>query len=149
MTDKQEVSPKLDSLADRINYLFAALPPPDGSRAEYANQHVLTWLREHDYELSPSHISELRRGIKTNPTMRVLQGLANFFEVRVGFFYGDTDAVRDTLSELRLRRAMRENQVTDIAARVAGMSPAHRHLVADFITDVIYKHGKGGSSSST
>ena len=146
---QEKVHAELGSLADRINYLFAELPPADGARAEFTNQYVLTWLRERGHELSPSHISELRRGIKVNPTMKVLQGLADFFEVRAGFFHGDVDAVRDTLSEVRLRRAMRDNQVTDIAARVAGLSPPHRHLVADFITDMIYKHGKDGGGSAT
>lgn len=129
------------TLADRINFLFAAVPPPGGSRPEYTALHVIEWLNERGHPLSPAHLSELRRGIKDNPSMRVLQGLATFFEVRVGFLHGDFDAVRDVLAELRLRKAMRDNQVADIAARVAGLDPTHRHLVLEFISDVIDKHG--------
>lgn len=149
MSESQADSPALDSLAERINYLFASVTPDGGERAEYTGQEVIAWLRQHGYELSASHLSELRRGIKANPTMRVIDGLARFFAVRVGFLHGDPDAVRDVIAELRLRRALREAQVTDIAARVAGLDPAQRHAVADFITQIVYEQdsGKRGADS--
>jgi len=139
----EEENPALGSLAERINYLFASIAPEHGDRPEYTGQEVIGWLRQRGYELSASHLSELRRGIKTNPTMRVIDGLARFFAVRAGFLHGDPDAVRDVMAEIRLRRALREAQVTDIAARVAGLDPEQRHAVADFITQIVYEQTTG------
>lgn len=143
MSESHEENPALGSLAERINYLFASIAPEHGDRPEYTGQEVISWLRQRGYELSASHLSELRRGVKTNPTMRVIDGLARFFAVRVGFLHGDPDAIRDVMAEIRLRRALREAQVTDIAARVAGLDPEQRHAVADFITQIVYEQSTG------
>ncbi|MEU2039663.1 hypothetical protein [Nocardia niwae] len=44
-------------------------------------------------DLSESHLSELRRGVKTNPTMRTVSALAWFFGVRAGYFTDPVVAV--------------------------------------------------------
>jgi hypothetical protein len=66
--------------------------------------------------MSESHLSELRRGVKQNPTLRTLGALAWFFEVRVGYF---TDG--EVAAEVERELAAREAQLTALreAARVA------------------------------
>lgn len=131
-------------LADKLNHLFAVVRRPDGG--EYYGKHVVAAVRETGVELSASHLSELRRGIKSNPTVRVLQALANFFEVRVSYFFDDPAAVEQTekeleqrAAELELRAAMRDARVQQMAHRAAGLSDTQRaafqRVLADMVRD--------------
>lgn len=126
-------------LADKLNYLFATVRSPTGS--EYFGKDVVAALRAAGVDLSASHLSELRRGIKTNPTVRVLQGLADFFEVRVAYFFDDPVAVEETKAELELRAAMRDAQVQQIAARAADLSPAQRAAFQRVLADLVRASG--------
>ena len=128
--------PALSSLADKLNFLFAHVRP-EGSTREYTGREVTEAVRAQGAELSQSHLSELRRGIKTNPTARVLQALARFFEVRVGFFFDDPQMVQEVQAEIELRAAMRDAQVHDVAWRVAGLRPEQRTAMFRLLTDVL------------
>src|SRR3954447_18897361 len=77
------------TLSDRLNRLFDVRRPADAPERAYTNREVVTACKATGFELSESHLSELRRGIKQNPTLRTLQAIASFFQVRVGYF---TDA---------------------------------------------------------
>jgi 3-hydroxyisobutyrate dehydrogenase-like beta-hydroxyacid dehydrogenase len=57
-------------------------------------------------DISESHLSELRRGVKENPTLRILEALSWFFQVRVGYF---TDP--DTAAAVEVELAVREAQL--------------------------------------
>lgn len=131
------------ALADRLNYLFAAVRPADGDR-EYTGREVVAAISAAGTELSASHLSELRRGIKANPTVRVLEGLAQFFQVRVAYLTGDSKVEREVESELELRRAMRDARVRDIAARAAGLDATQRSALQQLLTQLIRENG--GSS---
>lgn len=112
------------TLADRINWLFRNVKP-EGQDREYSGRDVVSGVQSRGTELSNSHLSELRRGAKSNPTLRVLQGLAEFFEVKVAFFFDD-DVAREVEADVALRSAMRDAQVRDLAFRVAGLAPNQR-----------------------
>lgn len=81
MTRRNELPNR--SLADLLGHLFAMARRPDG--AEWTGKDVVATVRARGVELSESHLSELRRGVKTNPTMRVLLALAELFEVPVAY----------------------------------------------------------------
>lgn len=119
--------------------------PGDGER-EYTGREVTEAARERGTELSQSHLSELRRGVKSNPTVRVLQVLADFFQVRVGYFFDDPAAVDEVESELRLRQAMRDARVHDVAFRVAGLSPDQRSAMYRLLTSVLDERNEAGEA---
>lgn len=137
-------------LAGKLNYLFATVLSPEGS--EYTGKDVVAAVRAAGVDLSASHLSELRRGVKTNPTVRVLQALADFFGVRVAYFFDDPVAVEETEAELELRAAMRDAQVQQMAARAAGLSPAQRaafqRVLADLVRGGAPTEGEDGSGPS-
>jgi transcriptional regulator with XRE-family HTH domain len=74
------------AIAARINYLFELHRPPADPGRRWRNKEVVAACRRAGRGLSESHLSELRRGLKTNPTLRVLDALAWFFGVQIGYF---------------------------------------------------------------
>lgn len=94
------------SLSARLNRLFEVHRPPEAPERTWTNREVVTRCRAEGWELSESHLSELRRGVKTNPTLRTLSAIAWFFQIRVGYF---TDA--ETAAEVEHELATREAQL--------------------------------------
>jgi len=132
------------TLADRLNYLFTVVRPTSEDR-EYTGREVVAGMCEAGTDISPSHLSELRRGIKTNPTLRVLQGLAAFFQVRVAYLLGDEQVEEEVMAELELRKAMSDAQVRDVALRVAGLDPSQRSAMYRMLADVVRENNEGSS----
>lgn len=151
MSDKRQGdTPVGGTLADRINWLFRNVKP-EGQDREYSGRDVVSGVQSRGTELSNSHLSELRRGAKSNPTLRVLQGLAEFFEVKVAFFFDD-DVAREVEADVALRNAMRDAQVRDLAFRVAGLAPDKRdamyRLLSRTLNDYKGDNLAGGSGDS-
>lgn len=126
-------------LAARLNYLFTHIRSPEDDR-EYSGRELVAAVNAAGTELSPSHLSQLRRGLKTNPTLKVLQAIAAFFGVKVGFLLDDPDAVREVESQVALRAAMRDAQVRDAAHRVAGLDAHQRAAFNELLADIIRSH---------
>jgi len=131
--------PALDTIADRLNYLFE-MARPRGQNRRYTAKEVVDGINAAGTELSTAHLSELRRGRKTNPTIRVLEALSVFFEVRTAYLVGDAAAVEEVNAELDLRRAMADAKINDIALRVGEMDPGDRATVLRIITEIVRKH---------
>lgn len=93
------------SLSERLNRLFEVLRPARSPERAFTNREVVTACRAEGWDLSESHLSELRRGVKQNPTVRTLKAVAWFFEVPVGFFTDPavTAEVERTLAEREQR----------------------------------------------
>lgn len=125
-----------NTIADKINYLFRVVRPP-GEDREYTGREVVAAISAAGGKISASHLSELRRGVKSNPTVRVLDGLAQFFGVRVAYFVDDQGIVEEVESELELRAAMRDAQVRDVALRVAGLDPRQRSAMHRLLAEII------------
>lgn len=140
MTEKSDV-PNLP-LAELLRRLIAIVRRPDGT--EWTGKDIVATARANDVELSESHLSELRRGVKTNPTMRVLVALADVFEVPVAYFFGDPQIVEETEAELELRAAMRDAQVIQVAARAADLSPAQRAAFQRVLTSTLREETEPG-----
>jgi hypothetical protein len=89
------------SLSEQLNRLFEVLRPPRSPERTFTNREVVTACRAEGWDLSESHLSELRRGVKQNPTVRTLKAVAWFFEVPVGYFTDPavTAEVERTLAE--------------------------------------------------
>lgn len=139
MSDQAADTPSHGALADKLNYLFTQVRHVDEDR-EYTGREVVAAVNASGTELSASHLSELRRGIKANPTLRVLQALAAFFGVRVAYLLDDPDAVREVHARFALRTAMSDAEVRDAAHRVAGLTPQQRTAFDQLLTEIIREH---------
>jgi transcriptional regulator with XRE-family HTH domain len=91
-------------LQGRIDRLFEANHHPDVPEREYRNREVVEACKAAGREISESHLSELRRGIKDNPSQRTLETLAWFFRVSVDYFT-DPAVAADVEAELAVREA--------------------------------------------
>lgn len=131
------------TLAGKLNFLFSQVRPA-GEDREFTAREVVAAVNGAGTELSASHFSELRRGVKTNPTLRVLQALAAFFGVRVAYLLDDRDAVREVHARFALRAAMDDAEVRDVAHRVAGLSPSQRAAFDQLLTEIIRDHDEAG-----
>lgn len=146
------------TLQGRINRLFEVCRPPGEPAREYQNKEVAAAVRAAGREISESHLSELRRGVRDNPTVRVLDTLAWFFEVRPGYFI-DPQAAAEVEVELaakegqlraelqaqaevdelerELRDAMARSGVTGVARRTGGMTSRDRAKMMRLLIDVL------------
>lgn len=140
------------TLAGRLERLFEVCRPPHEPRRAWRNSEVVAVCRKAGRDLSESHLSELRRGIKTNPTMRTLESLAWFFEVRVGFFNDDAVA-REVEGELVARRRDLEAQLASAEAEHQESVAAARDLQAALresgATRMAHRGGPGTNSRET
>lgn len=132
-------------LAARLNYLFTHVRPA-GEDREYSGREVVAAVNEAGTDLSASHLSQLRRGVKENPTLKVLQAIATFFDVRVAYLLDDPDAVREVEAKVALRTAMQDAQVQDVAHRVAGLDSRQRVAFNELLADIIKARRGPGES---
>jgi transcriptional regulator with XRE-family HTH domain len=122
------------SLADKINQLFRTVHPRN--RGPYSNEEVASAIRDSGESMSATYLWMLRRGERTNPTMRHLQALAAFFGVAPAYFFDDavtrrTDRDLELLSSLRQLGAKRVALRTVLAS--AGLSEASQRLVQQVV----------------
>lgn len=140
------------TLSGRLERLFEVCRPPHEPRRAWRNSEVVAVCRKAGRDLSESHLSELRRGIKTNPTMRTLESLAWFFEVRVGFFTDDAVA-REVETELAARWRSVEAQLASNEAERQESVAAARDLQAALresgATRMAHRGGSGADSRET
>lgn len=133
-------SPELNTFADRLNHLFA-MARPRGEDREYTAKEVVHGMVEAGFDISASHLSELRRGIKNNPSLRVMTGLAAFFAVPPAYLLGEPAVEHEVSAELELRRAMSDAQVHELATRAADLAPAQRTAMLRLLADIVREHG--------
>ncbi|MEG8279523.1 helix-turn-helix domain-containing protein [Streptomyces sp. AHA2] len=131
------------SFADKLNRLFETVRPD--TTHEYSNEQVASAIRETGVSISQSYIWQLRKGRKTNPTLRHLQALADFFGVPTAYFVDDVAGARieEQLSALaseqaRLREAAQGSDVKLMAMRAGQLSQEHRKQVMDLL-DIVYR----------
>lgn len=82
--------------------------------------------------MGDTYIWQLRRGARTNPTKRHLEGLAAFFGVPVTYFF-DTETADRIEQELGLVMALRDSAVRSVALRIADLTPASVDTVKEII----------------
>ncbi|WP_367325713.1 helix-turn-helix domain-containing protein [Streptomyces sp. HUAS ZL42] len=114
-------------LAARLEYLFEHVQPL-GRR--HTLQEVVDGIKaveeSEGVSLSVGRLSMLMNGKAPNPTIGTLRALAAFFGVPVGYFVDD--AVADqTMAQLALITAMRNNDVRAVALRAAAVATLSVH----------------------
>lgn len=104
-------------------------PAADGK--PWSDRSVSRAAAERGYTLSPTYVRQLRTGARTNPSIDVVNVLAQVFEVPVTFFYAQPDA-DEIVKALEVLRAA---GVEAVLSRGEGhLSPATLRLIADAIS---------------
>jgi len=122
------------SLADKLNGLFTRVLSPNGD--EFTLEEVVAGVRaERGVEgatISVSYLWQLRKGLRTNPTLRHLEVLARFFGVSLAYFLDESSyrRIEDQLASIAL---LRDQSVHRVAARAAGLSPDSLRAIAQMI----------------
>ncbi len=109
------------TLAAKLQHLFATVRP--AGRGEYSNQEVASAIEAAGgATISATYIWQLRKGLRTNPTINHLEALAGFFGVPVAYFLDEDSAARID-DELELISALRDHGLRSVALRAAPLSP--------------------------
>ena len=122
------------SLAEKLNHLFIEVRPRSGS--EYTLEEAVNGIRAHGgpdgTTISVSYLWQLRKGLRTNPTVRHLEAIAGFFGVPAAYFLDDDTAARvdEQLDSIAL---LRDRSVHRLASRAAGLSPSSLRAITDMI----------------
>ncbi|MFJ4649650.1 helix-turn-helix domain-containing protein [Nocardia sp. NPDC088792] len=135
--------PVSGGFAERLNYLFATVTPGEGR--EYSNDQVASAITAGGVPISQSYIWQLRKGIKDNPTLKHVRGLADFFGVPPAYFFDEetTDEVGQRLAELKAEQR-KLNEIAEsgdaqlMALRAGELSHKRRRQVMDLL-DVVYR----------
>lgn len=137
------------TLADKINHLFLTVHPR--GRGPYSNEEVASAIRETGESMSATYLWLLRRGERTNPTMRHLQALAGFFGVAPAYFFDDA-VTRRTDRELELLSSLRQLGAKRVALRAvlssAGLSEASQRVVQQVVDRCLELEGLSGEGGS-
>lgn len=113
-------------IAKRLMYLFEHRHPANRGPYTIAEIAEMTGVGE-------STIKQLRRGIKSNPTIDTLKKLAAAFDVPPTYWLSDEDP-EEQFARRDLRTAMKDAGIESIALRSQGLTPGNLRLVADMIT---------------
>lgn len=128
-----ELAPR--TLDDRLNWLFDTIRPDvddTGNRVPYSEAR-----RFHNYELAahlrvtPSYVSQLKKGKKPNPTLDVLLKIAEFFDVPVNYLVS-SDAAEVARVEAAVQykvdlRRFKDGELSERPVDPASSGP-HRQL---------------------
>ncbi|WP_018222331.1 hypothetical protein [Salinispora pacifica] len=139
--------PPLDTLADRLEYLFETIRPtpeelgrPEESGRKYTNKEIADKINGHQAEtgvsISAAYIGELRRGVAQDPRTSHVRALARAFGIHSGYFVDD-DAAQRVQEQIRLLSELRRMGVKQVALRQVladtGLSSADSQLVEQMV----------------
>jgi len=116
----------MSTLADKIDFLFETFTKEDGE--EYTYQEVEEGTGR---AVTGAYVWQLRTGKKSNPGYRVLQALSKFFDVPVGFFFGEVG--REHVENLKLATELRRKGVARIALRASDLNEAAKRDILSMI----------------
>lgn len=121
------------TLADRINALFDTFYAP-GERPPSLEM-VVQEIQARGGSMSVGYLSELRTGKATNPRIDHLRVLADYFGVPLSYFTDDGES-RQIAEEMRLLRALRDNDVRALALRASYMDDETRAALTAVINNI-------------
>jgi transcriptional regulator with XRE-family HTH domain len=126
------------SLAARLNRLFADIRPEGRNGRTYTNEEVASAIKAADpaVRVGSAYLSALRTGAKRKPTTDVLAGLARFFGVPVEFFLDDKTA-EQVDAEITLAKVVGNLGVKQLALRALELSPQGLVEIAKILEDVL------------
>lgn len=118
----------------QLNKLF------DSAEVKLTNLAVVDSMSKRGCSISTPYLSQLRRGIRRNPSPPVVNALADFFGVPPDYFY-DTDAVPDlpagegqgaiVLADSAIVQELLDERLRRLLALSLGLSSRSLELLAD------------------
>jgi len=117
-------------LAAKLDRLFRVVRPR-GEDREYTYREVAAGIAERGgASTTANYIYLLRSGRRDNPGMKLLESLAAFFGVPVTYFYETAKSEQELDEELRLRAALRDSSIRQLALRSVDLSPGNlTHII--------------------
>lgn len=120
--------PHLDSLADKLEYLFDRIRPTahelngEEPGRRYTTKEIASKINDaaegdpHGVTISAAYLGEMRRGITTDPRTSHVLALARAFGVDPGFFV-DSKVTRRVQEQIDLLNELRQMKVQRVALR--------------------------------
>jgi transcriptional regulator with XRE-family HTH domain len=130
MSDEQDRS---SVIAARLEHLFATVHP--GGRGPYTLREVADAINAEAGEnlISPSYLSLLRKGLRTEPSASRLTAVARFFGVSVEYFTSDAVA-EQTDRQLEAAEALRDSpELRGIMLRATGLSERSLKAIREMV----------------
>ncbi len=122
------------TFAERLTHLFDTVHPP--GRGPHSLQEVATAVNnEGVVTLSPSYLSQLKNGQKTNPAANTVAALARFFRVSTEYFLNDEYAERMDL-DLDILVKIRESGLQQLVDRSIDLSPVSRETISSLVENL-------------
>lgn len=109
------------TFADRLNRLFDSVYPP--GRGPYSAAEVVSALNARGTRVSSAYLSQLRSGIRTNPSVSTMEAFAEFFGIKAAYFTDET-YFESLDRELDWLIIARDEQIRRVAELLVGLSPA-------------------------
>lgn len=122
--------PRPATLAGKLDRLFRVVRPP-GLDREYTYREVAAGVAGlGGSKTTANYLYLLRSGRRDNPGMKLLESLSAFFGVPVTYFYDSEKSEQELEEELRLRAALRDSSIRQLALRSVDLSPGNlTHII--------------------
>lgn len=108
------------TLAEKLNHLLATVPVGGKLLSSEDLATAVTALGD-NHSLSTDYVRRLRRGSMTNPSLRILQGLARVFGIPTSYFTDD-EVAAELHDQLPLLAALRDHEIRSLALRTSRLS---------------------------
>jgi transcriptional regulator with XRE-family HTH domain len=141
VTEAEAATP--GTLAEKLDYLFRVMRPKGGG--EYTYRDVAQHINDAGTgtTISSSYLWQLRRGEKTNPTIKHIEAIAKFFGVPPSYFLDD-ESTQEITAQLELLAAMRDSNVREIATRASDLSEPALKMIKNVIDQTRQLEGLNG-----
>lgn len=117
---KKEGFPAItERFLERLSFAFDTITQPDGT--PYIPEDVMV---ETNRAISASYLRRLRAGHISNPSIQIVEALANFFRVQPSYFLDDPDFTPSSFSDepkeelLHLLEELRPNEIRALIKQV-------------------------------
>ncbi|MEC3916414.1 helix-turn-helix domain-containing protein [Nocardia sp. CDC160] len=126
-TDHPEQPATLGPFAARLNLLFDRWAEKHGRALR--NSDLAAGLTSAGHRISKAYVSQLRRGIRTNPSTALLEALAAFFGVPIDYFLG-YDTVGCGSGDIDIPGGLIQPSLRRLVSTASGLSPAALEYLA-------------------
>lgn len=122
------------AIAQRLETLFATVRGPGGR--PFTDEEVAARAAAAGYDISRAYVQQLRRGRRTNPTVRALQGVAAAFGVPLGYFFAPAQPADRASEEEALAVLAGDEAVREIALRSSHLTPEGMRAIASVLENL-------------
>lgn len=122
-------------IPEKLRYLQANTVQSDGKR--WTARAAVEQMNAAGTTISEAYYSDVLRGLKPNPSARMIQALADVYTVNPAYFFTDVDAVTQVVSRVELEVALREAHIKHVANHAEQLSPAQQAAFHRALTQVI------------